>query len=155
MERNAKFSNDGKNRYWLSRIWDIKKPFVMFVGLNPSTANAENDDPTIRRVMSIAKHHGFGGIWMVNCFPCITAYPKDIVIDYDEFEINEEYIKKISASCSEVVFAWGNFKEPGQHGRDARLMRMFPDAKCLQKNKNGSPKHPLYVKTETEFKPFF
>lgn len=146
MERKAKFSVDGKNRYWLARIWDIEKPFIAFVGLNPSTANSDKDDPTIRRVISFAQKWGYCGVWMLNCFPFVTAYPKEISIDYDQFEINERYIKEIGDNCTEIIFAWGNFSEPIQHARDARLMRMFPNAKCLQKNKNGSPKHPLYVK---------
>jgi len=146
MLREAKFSEDGRNRYWLSRIWDVNKPCIAFIGLNPSTANAEKDDPTIRRVISFATKWGYGGVWMLNCFPFVTAYPKEIAIDYDQFEINERYIAEIGNNCTEVIFAWGNFKEPFQHARDAVLMRMFPNAKALQKNKNGSPKHPLYVK---------
>jgi len=58
MLREAKFSEDGRNRYWLSRIWDVNKPCIAFIGLNPSTANAEKDDPTIRRVISFATKWG-------------------------------------------------------------------------------------------------
>ena len=66
--KNATFSSCRTYRYSLSRIWDKKKKYVLFVGLNPSTADEEVDDPTIRRCINYAKNWGYGGFLMVNLF---------------------------------------------------------------------------------------
>ena len=74
----AHFEDDRQYRYLLWRNWDELKPKIMFIGLNPSTANEEKDDPTIRRVCIFAKKWGFGGVYMANLFPFVTAYPKEL-----------------------------------------------------------------------------
>jgi hypothetical protein len=135
-------------RYSLERIWDRSLPMVMFVGLNPSTANASEDDPTIRRVRNFAKSWGFGGICMVNVFPMITPDPSKLKLI--NIAKNDEEIKRVSSNCAEVVFCWGNFKEPVQTGRVGMFKKWFPEAKCLGKNANGSPKHPLYLRADTQ-----
>ena len=68
IRRNAELSACGKYRYRLSRIWDDKKPLVLFIMLNPSTADAEQDDPTIRRCIAFAKNWGYGGFMAGNLF---------------------------------------------------------------------------------------
>lgn len=139
----AKFSDDRKYRYVLYRIWDKSKPFVMFIGLNPSTANETSDDPTIRRVKRFAKDWGFGGVYMMNLFAYVTAYPEELKKCSDPIGDNDLWLAIIAGKCSEVVFAWGDFKEA--HERSKQAVEMFPNAKALQINKNGTPKHPLYV----------
>lgn len=79
---NAFFSSDRVHRIWLSRIWDEDKPRVMFIGLNPSTANETSNDPTIRRVQSMAKSWGYGGVYMMNLFTFISTDPKKLNIEY-------------------------------------------------------------------------
>lgn len=149
--QGATFSEDRKYRYALWRIWDDRFPLVMFIGLNPSTANEKDNDPTIRRVMSIAKHNGYGGVYMMNCFPYISTDPKALVIDVVSHCLNDNLLLDTGAKCKDVVFAWGNFEIVKSSGRDLELSAMFPTAKALHINKNGSPKHPLYCKTETNF----
>src|SRR6188472_3585079 len=73
--KGAEFSECGKHRYALWRIWDDQKPLVMFIGLNPSTATADKDDATIRRVKAIAAALGYGGVYMCNCFSYISTNP--------------------------------------------------------------------------------
>lgn len=141
----ANFSDDRKNRYCLWRIWDEYLPKIAFIGLNPSTANESTNDATIRRVMSFAKAWGYGGVYMLNCFPFITTDPKEIEINYDSIQINENYVTGIGNVCVEIIFAWGNFEIVKREARDERMKTLFPNAKCLGKNKNGSPKHPLYI----------
>lgn len=148
----AKFSDCAKFRFALSRIWDESLPFVMFIGLNPSTADATKDDPTIKRVCKIARHNGFGGIYMVNCFAFITAYPEQL--QFGKQDYNNSWITSLSCDCDEIVFAWGSFDVVKEHGRDKELQRMFPNAKALHINKDGSPKHPLYCKEESLLIPF-
>ncbi|TMF61888.1 MAG: DUF1643 domain-containing protein, partial [Chloroflexi bacterium] len=66
--RGATFSADRRYRYRLWRRWDGARPVVAFVMLNPSTADARRDDPTIRRCIGFAKSWGFGGVEVVNLF---------------------------------------------------------------------------------------
>ena len=149
-ESGAYFSECRKYRYVLWRIWDTQKPNVMFVGLNPSTANESTNDPTIRSVIRIAKQNGYGGVYMMNCFPFISTDPKGLDVEGKTAE-NQKWLTHIEERCKDVVFAWGNFPVVKRTGVDFILQAMFPNAKALQLNKNGSPKHPLYCKTDTEF----
>lgn len=143
--KDASFSPCNKHRIWLSRIWDDTKPLIMFIGLNPSTANAESDDPTIRRVKAMAKSWGYGGVYMMNLFTYISTDPKQLNIEDGNFILANRHLKHIATKCDEIIFAWGNFKV---FGRDNEVKQMFPNAKALHINKNGSPKHPLYVKSD-------
>ena len=144
-DNGAEFSECRKYRFALWRIWDKSKPLVMFIGLNPSTANEDTDDPTIQSVIRIAKNNGYGGIYMMNCFSYISTDP-DKLYDCSGWIENEKHLKEIASKCNEVVFAWGNFKVVQKLGVDYLLFRMFPNAKCIMKNKNGSPGHPLFKK---------
>jgi len=148
----AFFSDCRKYRYALWRIWDDSKPLVMFIGLNPSTADETEPDPTIKRVCAIANYNGYGGIYMMNCFPFVSTKPEEMLLckrNSVEWNINESWLYQISKTCKEVVFAWGNFDVIKQINRDKDLSNLFPQAKALVINTNGSPKHPLYCKKET------
>lgn len=121
----------------------------MFIGLNPSTANQTEDDPTIRRVKRFAKDWGYGGVYMMNCFPYCTAYPKELAqgLTCKSLVHNWLILGNIGEKVKEVIFAWGNFKEVDILTIN-ELVSRFPNAKALQLNANGSPKHPLYVKAD-------
>lgn len=145
----ANFNDSNTHRLSLWRIWDKTKPLIMFIGLNPSTANATSDDPTIRRVKRFAKDWGYGGVYMMNLFSFISAYP-------EELRKNEKYLNQFqnfceieswALRCDKIVFAWGNFEEAKNAGKEMAFK--FPEAYCLGKNKNGTPKHPLYIKVNT------
>lgn len=143
----ADFGEGNKYRYALWRIWDESKPMVMFIGLNPSTANAITDDPTIRRIKSFAAKNNYGGVFMMNLFPYVTAYPSELIeCTLEQMSKNRIRIEELRERCEDVIFAWGNFKEAERVCKD--MKSSFPDALCLQKNKNGSPKHPLYVRSD-------
>ena len=144
----AKFSACGNYRYKLWRIWDSSKPMVVFIGLNPSTANATSDDPTIRRVVGFAKRWGFGGVQMMNLFGIISADPKVLIEHPRPIGDTDGYLWEVVASGLQVVFAWGSFKQIGE--RDKAVIAMFPNAICLKKSASGKPWHPLYVKADIE-----
>jgi hypothetical protein len=145
-DNGAHFSECKKHRYALWRIWDSSKPNVMVIGLNPSTANESDNDPTIKKVIKVARNNGFGGVYMMNLFSFVTAYPEQLI--KDDNSLNDTWLSNISKLCSKVVYAWGNFKiQP----RDQEVMMMFPEAFAFHINKNGSPKHPLYCLDITEF----
>ncbi len=147
VDKGAAFSDCRKYRYTLWRIWQKELPFVMFIGLNPSTANEDENDATIRSVERLSKTNGYGGFYMMNCFPFVSTDPKDLVAIADSAEqhMNNTWLMEIKLKCSDVVFAWGSFDVVKELGRDVELSEMFPQAKALIKNKNGSPRHPLYV----------
>jgi hypothetical protein len=154
----ASFSSCRKYRYALWRIWEESKPLVMFIGLNPSTANESEPDNTIKRVTRICKHNGYGGFYMMNCFPLVSKNPSALqdffdtpFHDVEDIE-NMRQLLEVSRKCKDVVFAWGNFKEAKERGKS--ISGYFKNAKALAILKDGSPKHPLYCKGTSEFIPF-
>lgn len=148
-DNGASFSECRKYRYALWRIWDKTKPLVMFIGLNPSKADENKPDPTIRRVRKLAMNFGFGGFYMCNCFAYVSTNPDDLK-DFSNNMENDSWLYNISKTCSTIVFAWGNFDVVKQQGRDKELIKMFPYAKALKLTKNGSPWHPLLVPKDVE-----
>ena len=151
LTQDATFSLDRKYRYMLLRCWDTNKPRIAFIGLNPSTANENTDDPTIRRVVQFAKDFGYGRVYMLNLFGFVTAYPEELKMCEDPIGNNNEYLDHYCGMVDAIVFAWGNFDV---FGRDKEIIKKFPSAFCLGKNKNGSPKHPLYLKSNTNLTQF-
>ena len=144
----AAFSECGKYRYSLWRVWDKSKPLVMFIGLNPSMADAVDDDPTIRRVKRFAEDWGYGGVYMTNLFAWITPYPEELEKCSDPLKGNDSWLKSTYVKCSKVIFAWGSFKEAEERAKE--VIKMFPDAEALIINQDGTPRHPLYVKADTK-----
>lgn len=147
-ERGAYFSKCRQYRYRLWRIWNDTLPLVMFIGLNPSTANETEDDATIRRVMRFARDWGYGGCVMVNLFPYVSTDPAKLIeCGKEELYRNRWCLFFVAQQCEEIIFAWGNFNAAIEGGNE--VAKMFPHGKCLKKNKNGSPIHPLYVAANT------
>lgn len=149
----ASFSIDRKYRYALWRIWEPTKPRVMFIGLNPSTANEETNDPTINSVRRISISNGYGGFYMLNLFGVITPKPAELKKCDNPVGNNDEYLWHYHLISHRICFAWGAFDV---YGRDREIIKQFPNAMCLGKNNDGSPRHPLFLKGITEmikFKP--
>lgn len=141
MKKGAVFSEDRKYRYVLYRIWDYTLPRLMCIGLNPSTAEEDRNDPTINHLVSIATKLGFGGFYMTNLFALVSPNPEDLRRCPDPVKENDEYLKFAFEQSEVVVFCWGNFKQAEYR---AKVMKqLFPSAKCFGKNKNKSPMHPL------------
>lgn len=146
--KGAQFSLCGKYRYALWRIWDETKPLVMFIGLNPSTANEATNDQTIDSVKRISVYNGYGGFYMMNCFGIISKDPQILKQIEDPQGENLEWHGKIRERCQDVVFAWGNFKEVREIAKE--MIIAYPNALCIRKNNNGSPVHPLYQKEKSK-----
>jgi hypothetical protein len=140
----AHFSKCRRYRYALWREWDGTKPSIAFIGLNPSTANENEDDPTIRRVVAFAKAWGFGKVYMLNLFAWVSAHPEDLLTCEDALGNNDEHLLSYAGACEKIVLAWGAFKQ--NKARAEVVKQMFPEAYALETNKDGSPKHPLYVR---------
>lgn len=153
MNRSAIFSSDRTQRFVLTRVWDTALPLVAFIGLNPSTANETQDDNTIKKCIKIARNNGFGGFKMLNTMSVVTAYPAELHTKFSDHERNRLFIEDEIKECKSVVFCWGNFKEA--QWAMTWLTLVAPDALCLKRNKNGSPKHPLYCHDNSELIPFY
>ena len=152
-DKGAVFSGCERFRFLLWRTWNIRRPKVLFIGFNPSTANDTIDDATTRKVISFSKKNGFGGVIMGNCFPFVATNPKELT-DFSRLEENDRWLRSLQKEVVQVIFSWGNFKEVGEKKRDEKMIQMFPKAKILAKNKNGSPKHPLYARLDAELLQF-
>ena len=143
--KNATFSSCRTYRYSLSRVWDKKKKYVLFIGLNPSTANEEADDPTIRRCVNYAKDWGYGGFMMVNLFAYRTTLPSNLKkVKYPVGSKNDKYIVILSKKADITVAAWGN--NGNLYSREKHVLHLVPSLMCLKINKSGQPAHPLYLK---------
>ena len=143
LNAGAEFSDCGLYRYKLWRIWDESLPLAMCIGLNPSTANAVKADPTITNLTKMLKLLGYGGFYMMNLFGLVTAYPKELIKHADPVGENDKWLKEAQGKCSDVIFAWGAFVQARERAK--AVINLFPGAHCLGKNKDGSPKHPLYI----------
>lgn len=148
----AQFSPDRRYRYALYREWNKDKPVVMFIGLNPSTANETEADPTITRVTNFARYWGYGGFYMMNLFGIVSSKPEILLTDPDPVGDNDQWLDEIAIKCDRIVFAWGVFKQARSRAEDVK--KRYPGAYCLKKTKDGHPWHPLYVAANTQPIPF-
>ncbi len=151
--KSAILSDDGKYRYSLSREWATGGP-VVFVGLNPSTADDQVDDPTIRRMMGFARKWGFPGIMVVNLFAVRMTNPASLVGVPDPVgPDNDHVLRSIDQVADLVVVCWGNdgiFKARCDAVVKilAEVARVVP-VKCFGLTNTGQPKHPLYLAADT------
>jgi hypothetical protein len=147
MMKGATISECGKYRYKLWRIWDCDKPCVLFIMLNPSTADALEDDPTIRRCINFAKSWGYGGLYVGNLFAYRSTDPKELKRVDDPIGIqNSANIYEMFTNCDKVICAWGDDKMV----RLSSVANIIPERHLyyLDKCKSGNPKHPLYLKKD-------
>lgn len=141
MIKSAEFSECGKYRYVLTRIWHDSKKIAMCIGLNPSTANEGHDDPTILRLISTLDILGYGGLKMTNLYGLISSKPEALQSCPDPLKENDKYLLTTAHTVQDIIFCWGTFKQAEYRAR--KVIQLFPDGKCFGKNKNGSPWHPL------------
>lgn len=143
----SNFSECGKYRYKLTRVWDEIKPIALCIGLNPSKAGklkkdgTEYDDPTIRRLIDVLGELGFGGLYMMNLYALVSPKPSKLFEVPDNLGSNDQWLITSAYGAQEIIFCWGAFKRI-EH-RVKKVREMFPSAKCFGKNKDGSPWHPL------------
>lgn len=160
MKKHAVISPCQKYRYQLLREWDTQMPKVLFIMLNPSTADAENDDATIRRCIDFAKRWGFGGLFVGNLWAYRATDPKELK-NTPEIEgeepmalrmINDSHIDNMARQCQAVIFAWGTHKYAFEW-RVNHLKDRFKTPMAITISKHGKPCHPLYLsKTCTPIK---
>lgn len=166
MDKDAVISEDGVYRYTLSRTWDYSKGKVAFMMLNPSTADATDDDATVRRCINFAKSWGYGGIYIGNLFAYRSRYPKDLLsVDYPIGPKNLMFLARMFVDSEIIVCAWGNGKilkaleDRAKNPESIRYyyepLKWFRDKLTfLELSKDTIPKHPLYLRGNLTPKPY-
>jgi hypothetical protein len=146
LTRSAEISECGTYRYWLRRSWKHggDGSTICFVMLNPSTADALVDDPTIRRCMSFARLWRFSVLSVRNLYAVRATDPKDIWSNHDPVGPKGD-VELLAAKTADVlVVAWG-IHAPEKRERAALEMFAGKQLWCLGVTKAGHPRHPLYV----------
>lgn len=153
LDRKATLSECGQYRYTLSRHWDDALPSATFIMLNPSTADAWKDDPTIKKCMGFARRWGMGSIFVGNLFAFRATKPADMMKARDPVgPDNRKHLMwmcdRASQGAGEVICAWG---VNGCHMNQERTVigwlrewEVIPKALRMTE-KTGKPEHPLYV----------
>lgn len=149
MKRAAVISECGRYRYRLYREWAPSERMpVLWVMLNPSTADASIDDPTIRRCIAFSRAWGYGALWVGNLYAYRSTDPAALwtmAADDARGPDNECHLYQMSCESALIVLAWG---APG--GQTVPLSMLTPGGLwCLGKTKSGAPRHPLYVRGDT------
>lgn len=162
MNGGATFSACGTYRYRLWRRWDPDARRCVFVGLNPSTADAARDDPTIRKCIGFAARWGFGAIEVVNLFAYAglrSTDPRSLLALADPVgPRNDAVLSGALGGAGRIVWAWGR--------HDARVRALVRtrvasaawlsarhscETGCLGRSSDGSPRHPLRIGYATRF----
>jgi len=147
--KGAQFSKCRRYRYALWRTWDENNGHVMFIGLNPSTADEKEDDPTIRRCIGYAKSWGFGGIYMLNIFAFRATKPRNLRDASDPIgSENDDYLKMYCDNSGLNIACWGTHGAFMNRGQSVIELLGKNNLSCLGITKSGQPKHPLYLKRD-------
>lgn len=148
MIKSAVISEDGKFRYRLGREWDATLPSLAFIALNPSTADAQFDDATVRKCIGFGERLGFGSISIVNLFAFRATKPADLrAAGYQDGPDNVEHIRAVVSQSEHIVCAWGaNARGLAQPHKMIGLLRHWErQPKALRFLRDGIPEHPLML----------
>lgn len=157
----AHFSPCEKYRYWLRRDWDLNRAAISFLMLNPSTADEMQNDPTIERCQRRAISMGYGSMIIVNLFPFrMTDSTQLNTVEnlLGDAEEADNCILRAVQMSDMTVCGWG--KHPLAAPRAQAVIALFKNnnlhdkVKCLQRNADGSPQHPLYIAYAKQPVPF-
>lgn len=153
MRRSATFDATGRYRYRLTRVWDTTRRRVTFVLLNPSTADENQDDPTIRRCMGFARAWGYGGVQVLNLFAWRATRPRDLFCAADPVgPENARHLRAAARAGGPVVVAWG--AHGAWRGQDRAVLALLRARRCnplcLGVTRNGQPRHVLYVRRDAK-----
>jgi hypothetical protein len=164
VKRTAVLSVCGGFRYLLTREWAEGERVLTFVMLNPSTADGERDDATVRKCIGFARNLGFGGIRIANLFAYRARDPKELRrAGWPPGLENNYWSKRIAlwayANNEPIVCAWGAHARghAGQR-RVAEVMdlmqRQCVDLRALLVLADGTPGHPLMLPYSCTLQPF-
>ena len=156
MERDATFSESGTYRYTLYRRWKLG-PLVMWLMLNPSTADANIEDPTIRRCIRFSQEWGYGGLLVGNLYALRSTDPKALKSYPDPVGARNDFELVGMAEDADlmIVGAWGANGNV-MSNRVLHVQNLLPRMHCLGLDnqpfvtKEGHPRHPLYVQRQAQ-----
>lgn len=152
--RGATLDSEREYRYRLWRTWDAEAPTIAFVMLNPSTADEDENDPTLRRCINYAKEWGYGRLEVANLFALRATDPDELREHPNPVGgANDVHLRKVCRRAEKVVAAWG--ANGGLHGRAREVAEML-DAElyALDTTEDGHPVHPLYQPSDAEPEPW-
>lgn len=161
-EKGADFSPCRKWRYKLWRIWNKDKPYVAFCGLNPSKADENINDSTVRKCIKFAINWGFGGMYMMNAFAFRATLPM-VMYEFAESggdpigKGNNLALEEVFRGAGQVVLAWGNMIRLDRNRADFildMLKRLNVAPYCFSITNQGQPQHPLYIRNTTTLIPY-
>lgn len=158
MLKSADFGEGRLYRYRLLRRW-ADGTLLNVIGLNPSTADEAEDDPTIRRCIGFARAWGHGGLVMTNLFACRSTDPSHLLACEDPIgPMNDAWLRQEALASGMVLAAWGAHKAAYPRAHDV-TERVLKGARrldgsplvlyCLKRTANGYPQHPLYIRADT------
>ncbi len=145
----ALFDEDSLYRWRLWRAWDASRSRLLWVLLNPSTADAHHDDPTLRRCVGYAARWGYGAVEVVNLFALRSTDPRALHAAVDPVgHANNAHIATAALEADLVVCGWGAHALASS--RAAAVVDLLCDAghllHCIGVTKAGQPRHPLYAR---------
>lgn len=160
MIRNAGISDDGLYRWVLGRQWTVRPgaTFDLWVMLNPSTADGQQDDPTIRRCIGFSQRWGADGLRVVNLYALRATDPGALLDHPDPVGPNNDHVLRVTAEVTRstggrIIAAWGAHPMAAKRAPGVlKLLRGKPVALGL--TKAGAPRHPLYVRGDAETIPY-
>jgi hypothetical protein len=143
----AVFTEDRLHRLYLWRRWNKEGPWVMFIGLNPSTADERLNDPTIKRCIGFASRWGYAGMFMCNVYTLVSTDPKKLNTEIPVAMGAGLTMRVIRELCKGAVAGWGNLITQVRDGEDRveRIKQDLSPLHCLGITKLGHPRHPLYL----------
>lgn len=148
--QGALFSDNREYRYRLWRTWDVEKPKLGFVMLNPSTADEVELDPTCRRCKGFAEDWGYGTLAVGNIFALRATDPSELYEHDDPVgPRNDEHLREICADADRVIAAWGTHGALEDRGQAVAEM-LDCDLYALNTTQEGHPNHPLYQPGDAE-----
>ena len=164
----ATFSPCERYRYRLTRQWHAGEPALCaWWMLNPSKADAADNDLTIAKVCGFSQRWGFGGAVVVNMFALVSTNPKVMLTDDDPVgPDNDAHLRSVlrdMPAVARIVCAWGNLpwgaKGPVTYWKRvdswARELKHDRRSVCLGRTKTlGEPRHPSRLGYATELEPF-
>jgi hypothetical protein len=153
IENNALFSEDRKYRYRLFRKWGRVNNAILWIMLNPSTADEIKFDPTVRRCFGFSKDWGYSEMLVCNLFALRSTDPKALYKCDDPIgPDNLRWIKQDARYAERVIIAWGNHSNVSPVWKTTVLtaLDLIKPVYCMGKTKAGEPKHPLYLSAKTK-----
>lgn len=157
MKREAIFSKDRKYRYSIERVWDSTRKSVVFICLNPSTADEYEEDQTLTRCINFSRDWGYGSVEVVNLFAFKATDPTDLKSSLHPVGTeNDRYIEEAVEGADLVVAAWGEHGKYRRRNREVLYLirKLDKEIYCLEVLKCKEPKHPSRARADLKPIPY-